>query len=286
MPMIVITGANGALGRAVVDRVLDRVAPEQVAVCVRDATAAQPLADRGVRVRQGDFAEPASLAPAFDGASRVLVVSVNATGADAVALHRNAFTAARDAGASRVVYTSHMGANPASPFAPMPDHAATEKALRETGVPYTALRNGFYAASAVMLLQAALATGELAVPEDGPIAWTSHADLAEAAATALTDDALDGVTAPLTAAEALDMTDVAAAASAVTGKAIRRVVVSPEEYRERLVTHGVPAAAAGMLVGLFAAARLGDFSRTDTALAELLGRAPQTLRDVLAARLG
>ena len=104
-------------------------------------------------------------------------------------MHRTAIEAATAAGVERIVYTSHMGANAASPFAPMPDHAATEAALRDSGVAYTALRSGFYATSGIMLMGRALETGTLAAPEDGPVSWTAHADLAEAAALALTPTA-------------------------------------------------------------------------------------------------
>jgi NAD(P)H dehydrogenase (quinone) len=200
-----------------------------------------------------------------------------------VRLNRAAIDAAVAAGAGRVLYTSHMGSNPCSPFPPMPDHAATESALAAAGVAFTALRNGFYAASAVMLLGAALETGELAVPADGPVAWTSHADLAEAAVIALTGDRLDGLTPALTGSEAIDMAGVAAIASEVIGRPIRHVVVSDEEYRAGLIAHAVPEPAADMLLGLFAASRKGEFAPADPTLARLIGRAPQTVRDVLVA---
>lgn len=70
----------------------------------------------------------------------------------------------------------------------MHEHAATEEVLARAGVAFTSLRHGFYASTVPMLLRGALATGELRVPEDGPIAWTTHADLADAAAIALADD--------------------------------------------------------------------------------------------------
>jgi NAD(P)H dehydrogenase (quinone) len=153
--LIIITGANGRLGRAIVERLIDRVPVEEIGVSVRDPQQAAALAERGVRVRRGDFADPASLAHAFRGASQVLVVSPDTVGELTVRLNRAAIGAAVAAGADRVLYTSHMGSNPSSPFPPMPDHAATESALAEAGVAFTALRNGFYAASAVMLLGAA-----------------------------------------------------------------------------------------------------------------------------------
>lgn len=283
--MIVVTGATGELGRATALRLLDRVPPEQLGVCVRDPAKAQDLAARGVRVRAGDFADPAALAHAFEGATRVLVVSVDRTGEQAVRLHANAVRAAV-AGAERVVYTSHAGARPDSPFAPMPDHAATEDVLRSSGVGFTALRNGFYASTVLRLLAGALRTGELAVPEDGPVAWTAHADLAEAAALALTGDALTGRTAPLTAGEALDAEGIAELASSVTGRAIRRVVVPEERYHADLVGHGVPEAGAAMLVGLFAAARRGDFAAVAPTLTALLDHPPTPLGAVLAEGIG
>jgi uncharacterized protein YbjT (DUF2867 family) len=283
--MIIVSGANGKLGRAVVERLLDRVAPERIGVCVRDPEQARGLAERGVRVRRGDFADATGLEHAFEGASRVLVVSVDSSGETALRLHETAIAAAGKAGVDRIVYTSHMGSNPSSPFPPMPDHAATEAALRESGVAFTTLRNGFYATSAVMLLGAAVETGELAVPEDGPVSWTSHADLAEAAAIALTEDVLDGVTPDLTGSEATDMIGVAAIASELTGRPIRRIVVSDEDYRAGLVGHGVPESAADLLVGLFAASRQGEFARVDPTLARLIGRPPVPLREVLRAAI-
>ncbi|HYO29406.1 MAG TPA: NAD(P)H-binding protein [Thermomicrobiales bacterium] len=282
---IIVTGANGQLGRTIAERLLERVPAEQIGVSVRDPEQARGLEERGVRVRRGDFADAASLAHAFEGASRVLVVSASATGEEAVRLNRAAIDAAKAAGARRILYTSHMGSNPSSPFPPMPTHATSEAALRDSGVAFTALRNGFYAATAVMLLGDAAETGELAAPEDGPVAWTAHADLAEAAAIALTEESLDGVTPDLTGPEAIDLAGVAAIASELTGHQIRRVVVTDAEHRAALVARGIPEPAADMLLGLFAASRQGEFANVDPALGRLIGRPPTPLRDTLKAAI-
>jgi uncharacterized protein YbjT (DUF2867 family) len=279
--MIIVTGANGALGRLITERLLERVPSERIGVSVRDPGKAGELEDRGVRVRQGDFGDPASLADAFEGAQQVLVVSTDSTGVDAVHHHRTAIEAAAAAGAERILYTSHMGADPSSPFAPMRDHAATEAALRESGVFFTSLRNGFYASSAVMLLGHALETGELAAPEDGPVAWTAHADLAEAAALALTGGGLDGTTPALTGPESLDLADIAAIAARLTGREVRRVVVSDADYRASLLARGLPEAGADLLLGLFAASRQGQFAPVDPTLGRLLDRPTTALADVL-----
>ena len=242
---------------------------------VRDPAKAAALADRGVRVRRGDYDDAASLAHAFEGADQLLLVSAPATGETALRQHRTAIDAARRAGVRRVVYTSHMGANPASAFAPMVDHAATEALLDDSGLAFTALRNGFYAASGRMLLGRAFETGEVAAPADGPVSWTAHDDLADAAAIVLTEEGrFEGPTPPLTGSAALDLAGLAEEA---LGRPIRRTVLTDAQYREAL-----PEPVAELLLGMFAASRAGEFAAVDPTLGELLGRPPLTVRDVLA----
>ncbi|MCT9934602.1 NAD(P)H-binding protein [Planotetraspora sp. A-T 1434] len=280
--MIIITGGTGQLGSQIVDRLLDRISADQVGVSVRNTDRASGLAARGVRVRRGDFTDPHSLADAFEGATQVLIVSTDQTGEAAVAQHVAAIDAARDAGAKRILYTSHQGAAEDSVFAPMPDHAATERYLSKTGTPFTALRNGFYASTARHLLGRALETGELVAPADGPVSWTTHADLAEAAAIILADEGrFDGPTPPLTAPDALDLADIAGILTELTGRTIRRVVTDDAAWTATMIDHGVPADQANMLLGMFHAARRGEFSTTGPELENLLQRTATPVRSTL-----
>ena len=284
--MIIVTGATGQLGQAVVERLLTRLPADRVVASVRDPAKAKAFTERGVEVRAGDFAKPDGLAAAFAGADQVLLVSADKTGETALRLHHAAIKAACAAGARRVLYTSHMGARADSPCDPMRDHAATEAFLAEGGAPFTSLRHGFYAASAFYLIGHGLQAGEIRAPEDGPVSWTTRADLAEADAILLAEEGrLDGITPPLTAPEAFTMADLAAIASELTGREIKRVTVSDDEWRDVTVSHGVPAPQADMLLGMFQAARRGDFAGADPTLEALLGRRPQTMRDVFAATL-
>ncbi|WP_254897310.1 NAD(P)H-binding protein [Amycolatopsis sp. Hca4] len=283
--MIVITGGTGQLGSRIVGRLLERVPAAEVGVSVRDPSRAAELSARGVRVRRGDFADPSSLAEAFEGAAQVLVVSTDSAGEEAVAHHVAAIEAARAAGAKRVLYTSHQAAAADSRFAPMVDHAATERRLADG--PFTALRNGFYASTVPLLLGAALETGELTAPADGPVSWTAHADLAEAAAIILADEGrFDGPTPPLTAPVTLDLAEIAAVLTELAGRPVRRVVVSDDAWAAGLVEHGVPAARAELLLGMFRAARRGEFAVAGPELEHLLGRPATPVREVLAEALG
>src|SRR3954449_3049312 len=78
--LIIVTGATGKLGSLVVEQLLARVPAAQVGVSVRDPAKAAHLAERGVRVRRGDFTAAGSLATAFEGASQILLVSAGTTG--------------------------------------------------------------------------------------------------------------------------------------------------------------------------------------------------------------
>lgn len=280
--MIVITGATGHLGAQIVERVLERVPAETVGVSVRDVSKAATLAQRGVRVRAGDFTEPATLAHAFEGAQQVLVISAAIRGRDAILANRAAIDAARAAGAERILYTSHQAASRQSLFAAQPTHAETEEHLVGLGVPFTALRNGFYASTLAFMITGAVETGRLVAPADGPVSWTAHADLAEVAAVALTEPGLlDGITPPLTAAEALDLEAVAAILSDLSGRTVERVVVDDERWKADAVSAGMPAAAADFTLGMYRAARRGEFAVTDPTLERLVGHRPTSARSVL-----
>jgi len=281
--MIVVTGATGALNGATVDHLLSRVPAAEVAVVVRDVAKARRFAERGVQVRHGDYADPASLPAAFAGADQVLLVSSNDPGADAVSLHRNAIDAAVTAGVGRILYTSHQGAAADTPFSRGRDHAATEQLLAESGTAWTSLRNGFYAHSLSWLAGPWRETGRITVPADGPVSWTAREDAAEAAAVILVSDgAYDGPT-TLTAGAAPTFAEIAEIASRLSGREIECVVTDPEEWVAARIAAGQPEFVARFTLGMYQAAHDGFFAGVDPLLATLLGREPRPVSDAITA---
>ncbi|MFG2462965.1 NAD(P)H-binding protein [Streptomyces sp. NPDC048523] len=282
--MLIVTGATGRLGALIVTRLLERVPADRIGVSVRDVSKAAHLAERGVRVRAGDFTGPGTLKHAFEDAERVLIISAAIRGDRALPANIAAIDAARESGAQRILYTSHQAASPTSLFPPQKVHAATEEHLQRQGVPYTALRNGFYGSTLGLYVGAALKTGRLALPQDGPVSWTAHEDLAEAAASALADDgALEGITPPLTAPHTLDFADVAEILSRITGRTITRVVMDDDEWTSAAVAEGMPRPAAEFSLTMFAASRNGEFNATDPTLEATIGRPAKTVHEMLEA---
>lgn len=285
--MIIITGATGNLGGRIVDRLLERVPAQTIGVSVRDAGKAAGLAARGISVREGDFTQPETLKSSFAGADHVLIVSAAIRGGGALEANCAAVDAAVAAGASRILYTSHQAASETSLFAPQRVHAATKDYLARQGVPFVALSNGFYADALGIHLDTALSTGLITAPEDGPVSWTAHDDLAEAAAIALTDtDGPTGVSSPLTASASLDLADIAAILSRLTGRTITRVTIGDDEWKAAAIDRGLPPMVADFSLGMFQAARRGEFDVVSPTLEATLGREPlpveHTLRRLLA----
>jgi NAD(P)H dehydrogenase (quinone) len=170
----------------------------------------------------------------------------------------------------------------ASPFRPARVHAATERLLAQSGLPWTSLRNGFYANILNWLAGPWRETGAIAVPADGPVSWTAREDAAEAAAVVLASNgAYDGPI-TLTAGAASTFQDVAVIASELTGDEVKCVVVDPDEWLAAQLADGMTEFAAHFTLGMYQAAAQGRFAGVDPLLGELLGREPRTARDVLA----
>ena len=281
--MIVVTGATGQLGGAIMRSLVKLGSGEKVVASARDPEKAKPLEALGVEVRRGDFAAPDTLTATFAGATQVLIVSSNAAayGGDPLRQHRAAIDAARAAGAKRVLYTSHAAASAASLFPPMLSHAATEAMLAESGLPWISLRNGFYASSALGFVGDGLKAGRISVPADGKVAWTTHADLADATAAILAAEGSFNGPVTLTGSEVLDMSDIARVASEVLGRDVQREVISDKAFTEQLKARGLPEAVLAIPLGFYQAARAGEFSNVDSTLERLLGRKPQTIKDVI-----
>ena len=140
---ILVTGASGQLGRAVVRHLLESqgVAPASLIAVTREPAKLADLAARGVTVRTGDFKAADTLPAAFAGADKILIIS----GADIgqrLPQHQAAVAAALEAGASRIAYTSMPNPEPGNRVLFALEHFGTEQAIKETGLPYTIFRNG------------------------------------------------------------------------------------------------------------------------------------------------
>jgi NAD(P)H dehydrogenase (quinone) len=278
---IVVTGATGHLGRLVVEALLARGVPaaEIVATGRRVETLAD-LADRGVAVRPADYTDPESLRAAFAGAEKLLLVSGSEIG-QRVPQHRNAIAAAKEAGVRLIAYTSVTRAD-TSTLGIAGEHQATEQLLAESGIPHVVLRNGWYTENYTGQLDTYLQNGIVGSAGEGRISAATRADYAEAAAAVLTEDGHAGAVYEL-GGEAFTMSGLAAAVSAVTGEDVVYTDVPVEQFAQILEGAGLPAPVAGMFADIDRSVAAGDLYVEGKDLEKLIGRAPTSLADAVAA---
>jgi len=278
---VLVTGTSGHLGHLTVLALLDRGVPaSEIVATARDLTAIADLAERGVQTRRADYGDPASLDAALAGVDRVLLVSSNAVGAR-LEHHRNVIDAAARAGVALLAYTSVLRADTSS-LGLAVDHLATEDALKQSGVPFTLLRNGWYTENYTENTAAALASGQvLGAAGEGRISAATRSDFAEAAAVVLAEGDHAGAVYELAGDDAFTMAEYAAALGAATGREIGYTDLPAEEYAAALESAGVPAPFAQLLAGSDVGIAAGDLEDRSGTLSRLIGRPTTPLADAL-----
>lgn len=279
--MIVVTGATGHLGKLVVEGLLQKVPANEIVAAVRTPEKAADLAARGVQVRKADYSDPASLVAAFQGADKVLLISGSEVG-QRVAQHTAVVNAAKEAGVSHFLYTSILFADTTTMLLAA-EHKATEQAIKDSGIPYTFLRNGWYTENYAQTVAQALETGSFAGSAgDGKLGAAPRADFADAAVGALTAEGHEGKAYELAADEAWSYGDLAAELSTATGKTITYQNVSAEQHQQILEGAGVPAGFATILVDSDRGITAGELSSPTHDLSTLAGRPTTPLREAVA----
>lgn len=280
---IVVTGATGQLGRLTVEALLRRGIPAADIIATgRNVAGIKDLADRGVTARRADFADTDSLAEAFAGADRLLLISASVPVDERVANHRRVIDAAVAAGVSLVAYTSTTHADRATTIIGA-THGETEEYLRDRGIPSVLLRNGWYLENYTSQLPQILQNGAVVgAAGEGRISAASRADYAEAAAVVLTTEGHTGAVYELGGDESFTLTELAAAISAAAGKQVAYADLPVTEFARVLAAAGLPAELAEVLADADRGLSRGEMYTDSGDLRRLIGRRPVTLAEALA----
>jgi NAD(P)H dehydrogenase (quinone) len=268
---IVITGATGQLGRLVIEQLIAAGTPPDTIVATgRDTDKLSTLSGDGVTVGRADFADPSTLKDAFAGAETLLLVSTSTVG-ERFDNHRNAIDAAREAGVSLIVYTSILNASTAR-MRLADEHRRTEEYLRDSGLPFVILRNGWYLENytdqLATISQYHALTGSA---RDGRVSAASRRDYAAAAVAVLTQDGHTGATYEL-GGPAFTLTELAATISEVLGTDVTYQDMPVSDLTDLLVGAGLPAEMAAAVADADAGLARGELYTDSADLHTLVGR--------------
>ncbi len=281
MTTIAVTGAAGQLGRYVIAKLKEKIAPSDIVAIVRNTSKSKNL---DVAVRQADYTDPAALDTAMQGIDKLLLISGNEIG-KRIAQHRNIIDAAKKAGVKYIVYTSLLRAD-TSPLSVAREHPATESDLKHSGVDYTILRNGWYTENYTSSIPAALENNAFyGSAGEGKISSAAREDYAEAAVAVLTSTGHEGKTYELAGDTPYTLADLAAEVSRQSGKKIPYVNIPEADYAAALVQAGVPEDFAALIAGWDADAEKGALFSEDRTLSRLIGRPTTPLDKMVQAAL-
>ena len=212
---VALTGSAALAQKAPDDKIIISGTPDKEA----------EYAKLGASVRFGDFTKPESLAAAYAGGTRMLLISVGGSKEEpSTTLLKRAIEAAKAAGVKQIAYTSYIGITRGDVEGLAANHLQTENDLKASGVPWTMLRNSIYMDGLLRQATQMVADGKAVIPpNESPIGYITRTDCAAAAAAVLTTRGNENKAYDITGPELLGVREVAAAAAAVTGKTIEVV---------------------------------------------------------------
>jgi NAD(P)H dehydrogenase (quinone) len=285
--LIAVTGATGALGRRVAERVAvgAAAAGARLRLVVRDAGRAPRLPGAEVTEFPGGYSDGDGFRDALTGVHTLYLVSA-AEAEDRLHQHLTAVEAAASAGVERIVYTSFLGAAPDAVFTLARQHAATERALADSGVRWTALRHSMYADFVPFFATPEGDGAVIAAPAgDGRASFVSRDDCADVGAAVLLDDsgALDGQAVDVTGPEALSLAQAAALLGEIVGRPVRYEDQAVEEAWATRRPSGHPDWEIEGWVTSYLAIAAGELAAVGDAVPALAGHPARTVAEHLRA---
>ena len=277
---VLVTGATGHFGGLVVKSLLNQMDAKNISVSVRNPEKASSLSEKGIDVRHGDFDLPETLTTAFDGIDKLLIVSTDLDNETRIRQHKAAVSASITAGVKHIIYTSVADA-PHSSLALAEVHRQTEKAIIESGITYTFLRNNWYLENEISSIQAAKAGAPWVTSAgSGKVGWTLKREYAEAAANVLASEGHENKIYELSS-QPQTQEKLASVVSNVIGKEIPVLHVSDESYAEGLRAANLPEFLVELFKDIQKSIREGALNVVSSDLEKLLGRKPLSLEEAV-----
>jgi len=270
--MIVITGASGTVGSALVEQL--RAAGTQVRAAVRSAEKGQAAAALGAQVAVADVKDRSAFGTALEGADALFLNTASLPGF--VEAQKSAIDTALSAGVQRIVRLSALGSSPDSPMSFGRGHAELDAYLQASGAAWTVLApNGFF--SNFLGMADSIRQGGIYINGgDGKVSMIDPRDIAAAAVVVLTQPGHDGRTYALTGPEAIGYADAAATLTQVLSHQVSYVPVDDATAHAAMTGMGLPEAQAADIVALGRVYAAGYAARVSPDVEQLTGAPPRS----------
>jgi NAD(P)H dehydrogenase (quinone) len=251
---IAVTAASGKLGGCIIKATAAIVGNENVVGLARTPAKASSL---GVEIRPGDYTKMGELRRSLKDIHALLLVSGMDKPENRIGQHRNVIDAAKDAGVSKIVYTSIQGAEEGTTFSPVvQSNRQTEDDVRNSGLNWVIGRNGIYIEPDIEYIDTYKDRGEIAnCAGEAKCGYTTRDELAFAYACMLTDSKHDGQTYNLHG-QAITQTELAELMNFAFSTQLKYREMSVAEYREERIAE-LGEFLGGIIAGIYEGIRSG-----------------------------
>ncbi len=275
--MILITGASGSVGKAVLQEASRKGSKFRAMFRSKQEAAKAPA---GCETVLGDYSDKQSLRNALEGVTSIYVVCSPIP--QLVELEGNVLGVCKESGVEHVVLNSALGAGDFPKSFPS-WHRKVEDKLKATGMSYTILRpNGFLQNIVAFNAPSIRAQGAFyAAMGDAKVSYLDIGDIAVVAVKALQGGAHSGKTYELNGPEAISNHELAKRISRITGRAVNYVDIPETAQREAMLALGMPEWQVTALLELQQYYKQGGGAKTDGLLQSLIERPPASLDQYL-----
>lgn len=280
--MILVTGASGHLGKAVIRNLVNLYPANLIFALVRDNNKIDELMSLGIQVRIGDYNNVESLNLAMEGIKKVLLIS-GTDEENRVTQHLNVINAAKNADVRFIAYTSRfVKDNNISHNHLMDGHFKTEAHIIDSGLEYLIFRNALYFDTIPTFVggDRVFTIGNISVPAgNGKVSFVLRAELGEAIAKMLVSDKPNREIISLTANISWSLHDIAKILSEVSGQPVTYTPIERSEFISRMLNLGLPELLANRYADFQEEIKQGLLEDTTTSLERILGRKPVQLKE-------
>lgn len=280
--MILITGATGNLGSAVVAQLLKTLSPEEFVATSSNAEGVEKLKAKGLQSRLANFSDPISLNEAFKGIDKLLLIST--MDQNRYEQHKNVVDAAKEQGVKHIIYTglAIKDIHTSAVKDLMISHFQTEDYIKESGLTYTILRNTMYADALTQILGSNALNQDINLPGGtGKVPYALRREMGEATANLLLQDGHENSTYNITGSNSFGYTELAAALSNLKRDTIKYNDISEDDLKAFLKKIGFPDFAIYLHSGTIRDIKMAQYEIESHTMETLLGRPTASIEDIM-----
>jgi NAD(P)H dehydrogenase (quinone) len=280
---ILITGATGHLGSAVIEQLLKMIPSNQISIITRKEEKRIEFEAKGFNAFLGSYDNVVSLEKAINGVDTVLLISSGDQG-DRMQEHKNVVDTAKKMGVKHIAYTSRcLRDRNTLANKLMVEHFETEDYIMASGLHYTFFRNILYMDAVPQFIggNAALEKGIFLPAGDGKVAFALRSEMGEAMANVLIKEEVENKIYHFTGDAVYSFNDISTALTELSGKEVKYTDVDATAFAGMMKQRNLPDNMIQKIVDFITDIKHNQEADIYNDLENLLGRKPTGLKEGL-----